>query len=131
MASYLLMFWPAKVRKIGRTFVFLPPFVNGFFMKIRHFFSVLSFLFLWITCCQSVDAQSRYYYKADSLPNAVYYLPAPPDTSDLLFAADFYQGIWGKSMRSTPRGAQASWESLYGVERMATVFGETLGITIT
>ena len=100
-------------------------------MKIRHFFSVLSFLFLWITCCQSVDAQSRYYYKADSLPNAVYYLPAPPDTSDLLFAADFYQWIWGKSMRSTPRGAQASWESLYGVERMATVFGETLGITIT
>lgn len=111
--------------------VSLPPFANGFFMKIRQFFSVLTFLFVWILCFQNVDAQSRYYYKADSLPNAVYYLPAPPDTSDMLFAADFQQWIWGKSMRPTPRGAQASWESLYGVERMATIFGEVLGITIT
>ena len=100
-------------------------------MRARFFFSVLSFLLLWILSFQRVDAQSRYYYKADSLPNAVYYLPAPPDTASVLFAADFYQWIWGKSMRSTPRGAQASWESLYGVERMATIFGEILGITIT
>ena len=100
-------------------------------MRVRHFFSVLTFLFIWILCFQSADAQSRYYYKADSLPNAVYYLPAPPDTSDMLFAADFQQWIWGKSMRPTPRGAQASWESLYGVERMATIFGEVLGISIT
>ena len=100
-------------------------------MKTKQFFSVLIFLFLWILCCQSIDAQSRYYYKADSLPNAVYYLHAPPDTSDLLFAADFQQWIWGKSMRPTPRGVQASWESLYGVERMATIFGEVLGISIT
>ena len=100
-------------------------------MKKKQFFSVLTLLFVWILCCQYADAQSRYYYKADSLPNAVYYLPAPPDTSDMLFAADFYQWIWGKSMRPTPRGAQASWESLYGVERMATVFGEALDITIT
>lgn len=125
------MFWAAKVRKIGRTFVFLHPFPNVFLMKIKYFLHVLTLLLLAGACFQYADAQSRYYYKSDSLPDAVYYLPAPPDTSDMLFAADFYQWIWGKSMRPTPRGAQASWESLYGVERMATVFGEALGITIT
>ena len=100
-------------------------------MKSKQIFSVLTVLFLWAVCYQHAVAQSRYYYKADSLPNAVYYLPAPPDTLDMLFAADFYQWIWGKSMRPTLRGTQASWESLYGVERMATIFGEILGITIT
>ena len=100
-------------------------------MKIKKSLFALIFLLPWIFSLQHVDAQSRYYYKSDSLPDAVYYLPAPPDTSDMLFASDFYQWIWGKSMRPTPRGAQASWESLYGVERMATVFGEALGITIT
>lgn len=100
-------------------------------MRTKQIFSVLAFLFLWIVSFQHAGAQSRYYYKADSLPNAVYYLPAPPDTSDMLFAADFQQWIWGKSMRPTPRGAQASWESLYGVERMATIFGEVLGVSIT
>ena len=124
-------FGAARVRKIVKTFVFLPPIANGFFMKTKQFFPVLTLLLLWIICFQHVNAQSDYYYSEADLPNAVYYLPAPPDTSDMLFAADFYQWIWGKSVRPTPRGAQASWESLYGVERLATVFGEALDISIT
>ena len=76
-------------------------------------------------------AQENEYYNKTELPDAVFYLPAPPDTSDMLFAADFYQWIWGKSMRPTPRGKQASLESLYGESRMATVFGKALGITIS
>ncbi|MBQ3925413.1 MAG: phosphatase PAP2 family protein [Bacteroidaceae bacterium] len=71
------------------------------------------------------------YFSSDELPNACVYLPAPPDTASLLFVDDFQQFLWGKSMRSTPRGKQASWESLYGTSRMATVFGEALGMTIS
>lgn len=77
------------------------------------------------------SAQKKEYYKKTELPDAVLYLPAPPDTSDLLIAADFNRWIWGKSLRPTPRGKQASWESLYGVSRMSTVFGEAIGISIT
>ena len=94
---------------------------------------LLSFLplFFCILCLSTAVAQEREYYKQAELPNDVHYLPAPPDTSDLLFAADFNRWIWGKSLRGTPRGEQASWESLFATERMATVFGEAMGITIT
>ena len=100
-------------------------------MKIKQISRLLALLLFWNACIQHVDAQSKCYFTEEELPNAVYYLPAPPDTSDMLFAADFQQWIWGKSMRPTPRGTQASRESLYGVERMATVLGESLGITIS
>jgi acid phosphatase (class A) len=98
-------------------------------MKRTKIFTLL-LLFLAV-CIQFATAQEREYYKRAELPDAVLYLPAPPDTADMLFAADFNRWIWGKSLRPTPRGTQASWESLYGTERMATVFGEAMGITIT
>lgn len=71
------------------------------------------------------------YFSTDELPNAAVYLPAPPDTANLLFVEDFLQYQWGKSIRNTPRGRQASWESLYGTARMATVFGEAMGIALS
>lgn len=98
-------------------------------MNLKKLFSLL-LLFL-AACIQFATAQEREYYKRAELPDAVLYLPAPPDTSDMLFAADFNRWIWGKSLRPTPRGKQASWESLFATERMATVFGEAMGITIT
>lgn len=96
--------------------------------KPRLFTLLLVFL---CACIPFATAQEREYYKRAELPDAVLYLPAPPDTADMLFAADFNRWIWGKSLRPTPRGTQASWESLYGTERMATVFGEAMGITLT
>ena len=78
----------------------------------------------------AVGQSNHYFYQYES-PDAVVYLPAPPDTSSVLFAHDFNCWIWGKSMRNTPRGEQASWESLYGMERFASVFGEALGIDIS
>lgn len=71
------------------------------------------------------------YFNLFQLPNPCIYLPAPPDTASVLFVDDFQQFMWGKSVRNTPRGQQASWESLYGAKRMATVFSEAMGITIS
>ena len=79
----------------------------------------------------SATAQSNHYFYQYESPDAVVYLPAPPDTSSLLFAHDFNRWIWGKSLRNTPRGEQASWESLYGMERFSSVFGEALDIEIS
>lgn len=71
------------------------------------------------------------YFNLFQLPNPCVYLPAPPDTASVLFVNDFQQFIWGKSVRNTARGQQASWESLYGADRMATVFSEAMGMTIS
>jgi D-alanyl-D-alanine dipeptidase len=71
------------------------------------------------------------YFNIFGLPNPCVYLPVPPDTASLLFVDDFQQFLWGKSIRNTPRGQQASWESLYGADRMATVYSEAMGMTIS
>ena len=81
--------------------------------------------------CDSDTAQDTVYLAQDSHADAGKYLPAPPDTASLAFVDDFQQWIWGKSMRNTERGRQASWESLNGTVRMCTVFSEALGITIS
>lgn len=94
----------------------------------RYFFLPIIVL---VGMLSSAAGQSNHYYYQYESPDAVVYLPAPPDTSSVLFAHDFNCWIWGKSMRNTPRGEQASWESLYGMERFASVFGEALGIDIS
>ncbi len=71
------------------------------------------------------------YFRTDSMPNAGIYLPAPPDTCSQLFIDDFQQWLWGKSMRHTPRGQQASWESLYSVDRMCGIYSEALGFVVS
>ena len=71
------------------------------------------------------------YFSSRELPDPTVYLPVPPDTASTLFVDDFMRWIWGKSIRDTERGRQASWESLYGVKRMATVYGEALNMSIT
>lgn len=71
------------------------------------------------------------YFTAEELPNASIFLPAPPDVESPLFADDYSQWMWGKSVRPTQRGQRASWESLYGMGRMETVFGEAMGMTIS
>ena len=92
---------------------------------------VLASLVVLIGLLFSATAQSNHYFYQYESPDAVVYLPAPPDTSSLLFVHDVDCWKWGKSMRNTPRGEQASWESLYGMERFAGVFGEALGIDIS
>lgn len=85
----------------------------------------------------SLDAQTKEekkdspYLNLFQLPNPCVYLPAPPDTASVLFVDDFQQFMWGKSVRNTPRGEQASWESLYGAKRLATVLTEAMGVTIS
>ena len=71
------------------------------------------------------------YYDDNLMPDAGIYLPAPADTSSMLFIDDFQQWIWGKSMRATPRGQRASWESEYSVARMCQIYSEAMGFTIS
>ena len=71
------------------------------------------------------------YLVGDKVPNELAYLPTPPDSMQIFSNGDYVRWIWGKSVRNTPRGEQASWESRRGMVRMCTIFSEVLGIDIT
>lgn len=71
------------------------------------------------------------YLLGDDVPNPVAYMPLPPDTASVVFHGDYARWIWGKSMRNTPRGEQASWESRYGAVRLSTIYSDVLGIDIS
>ena len=102
-------------------------------LKYRNMKKTLLTLFACLVAIvskgQNVDTIP--YFSIDSLPDAGFYLPAPPDTNSQLFIDDFQQWLWGKSMRHTPRGQQASWESQYGNERMCGIYSEALGFTVS
>ena len=86
------------------------------------------------TLCMHLTAQDLDtvpYYLDNQMPDAGVYLPAPPDTNSMLFIDDFQQWIWGKSVRATPRGQRASWESEYSVSRMCQIYSEAMGFTIS
>ncbi|MBQ6310127.1 MAG: phosphatase PAP2 family protein [Bacteroidales bacterium] len=71
-------------------------------------------------------------YIAGTLPDAAIFLPAPPpsDTTNALFKGDYARWKWGKSIRPTERGRQASLESLFGIVRMCTIYSEVFGFVI-
>ena len=71
-------------------------------------------------------AEELIYVAPEELPDATYFLPAPPDTTSYIFIDDMAQWQWGKTMRSTERGAQASRESLWLPDIMRTVMAEVL-----
>lgn len=88
---------------------------------------------LLTTTAQTTKGKPSYetYFHTAELPDASVYLPAPPDTSSVAFVDDFMQWVWGKSVRNTLRGIQASDDSYYGAGRLAQVFGDAIGIRIS
>jgi len=95
-----------------------------------HKIKLLAFVIAIATASSTQAQDYSNYLSTSEMPYAGDYLPAPPDTASAIFAGDYAMWVWGKSVRNTPRGQQASWESKFGIERMSTVFGEALGITI-
>ena len=71
-------------------------------------------------------------YIVDSLPDSAILLPPPPpsDTTNSEFKEDLARWKWGKSIRPTERGRQASQESLFGIVRMCTIYSEVFGFVI-
>lgn len=71
------------------------------------------------------------YLTKEQMPDAVLYLPAPPDTLSMHFAYDTAQYRWGQRMRPTARGEQARKDAEYSIERMANIFSPAVGFTIS
>jgi len=92
----------------------------------RYFLIPLLFISL---CIESREPHP--YFTAPEMPNALHYLPAPPQDNEMRYAYDTAQYHWGKSMRNTPRGEKARLDAEYSIERMAAIFSPVMGIEIS
>lgn len=92
--------------------------------------------YIWLLLAVIMTASNAHagnggqYLKNDEIPNALIYLPPPPDTTMLALNGDYARWTWGKSVRPTPRGEMASDDEKFGIERMCPIYSEILGIEI-
>ena len=93
------------------------------------------FLFMAVMMLPFFNAeaqQNSYYLSADELPNAVYWLPAPPAPGSSQFMYDISQYYWGKSQRlDTARANKAIREAQYEVPDMVRQFSVVFGMEIS
>lgn len=94
----------------------------------RH--TLLLFVFL-LSLTRLAAQKPQAYFTVGEMPDAVKYLPAPPDSASMRYAYDTAQYQWGKRQRNTPRGLQAKADADYGIYRMATIFSPAVGVTIS
>ena len=88
-------------------------------------------LVVTITASYAHASRSNLYLQGSEMPNALLYLPGPPDTTMLALNGDYARWTWGKSVRPTPRGEMASDDELFGMERMCAIYSKILGINIS
>ena len=82
----------------------------------------------------SLSAQEEYetYMTAEELPNAVLFLPAPPDTTSTQFVYDITQYMWGKTQREDPQRAQQAIDNVVvEAAEMAEQFSVPFGMEIS
>ena len=101
-------------------------------MKMRRkFILIVSAVILYGTLQSRAQLNYEPYFSAEDLPDAIAWLPAPPDTLGSQFAYDIMQYMWGKTMRDTERGEQAVAQRVTDVADMAVFFSEPFGMTIS
>lgn len=72
------------------------------------------------------------YFDIDDLPNAVNWLPAPPEPNSTQFAYDLTQYMWGKGERlNEERAQQAIDNSVTDMGEMSVQFSEPFGMEIS
>ena len=103
-------------------------------MKTKNkLFSVLLLATLLLTGI-IVKAQNAddLYLNAKEVPNAVYWLPAPPAPGSSQFMYDISQYYWGKEQRQdTLRAQKAIREAAYEIADMVPLFSEAFGFEIS
>ena len=86
-------------------------------------------LFVLTLCVMA--SEPKPYFTSPEMPNALHYLPGPPQSNEMRFAYDTAQYQWGKRMRPTPRGEKARLDAEYSIERIAAIFSPVMGVEIS
>ena len=93
--------------------------------------SVFALAICGATLC-SFAADAKPYVKADALPNALNFYPAPPETTSVQFMYDISQYMWGKAMRAdSARAALAIAQAETNLSEMVRMFSEPFGMEIS
>ena len=72
------------------------------------------------------------YFEEDDMPNAVVWLPAPPDTTSTQFVYDITQYMWGKTQRlDEERAQQAIDNAVEEIAEMLEQFSVPFGMEIS
>lgn len=103
-------------------------------MKLNNKFLSLFFLATLLLSGIIARAQNAYdlYLNEKEVPNAVYWLPAPPAPGSSQFMYDISQYYWGKEQRKdTLRAQKAIREAAYEIVDMVPLFSEAFGYEIS
>lgn len=86
---------------------------------------------LWLLLPLHSVAQNEL-FTVDEMPNAVKYLPPPPDTASSEFVNDIIRYQWGKQQRLDPeRAAQAFSDAEWGIGIVCKIFSQPFGLEIS
>lgn len=97
-------------------------------MKNKH---VVLTVFFIHSILLPLNAQEPLLMPAE-MPNAVYYLPAPPDSASEAFRYDLAQYAWGKQQRQdSVRSAIAVGDAVWSVDNICAIYKDVLGMTIS
>ena len=101
--------------------------------KTNHFLGVLMLTVLMLSGMISYAQDALQMYLTDEeVPNAVYWLPAPPAPGSSQFMYDISQYYWGKDQRNDSLRAQkAIREAAYEIKDMAAQFSDAFGMEIS
>lgn len=97
-------------------------------MKKLILFSLVSWSFIMGQAQNNAPAS---FLTLRQVPDASYYLPAPPDTSSIAYLNDFHRYQWGRSQRATKRGRQADFDTFWQVDSILKGFTPAFGLKIT
>ena len=110
--------------------------VRGSGEKVRiAVLSVLLSCSLFVCAQESIkDVRSMpecYFLETEDVANSLFLLPEPPGQGSALFRYDEERYQWGKQLRDTPRGEQASADANLEGEGVPIAFSEVFGIRIS
>ncbi|MBR6283844.1 MAG: phosphatase PAP2 family protein [Muribaculaceae bacterium] len=89
--------------------------------------SVLALLAVTVNAQQRASA----YLHTDDMPNAINYLPPPPDSTSAQFAYDMSQYYWGKSVRDTERGRIALEDASCSTAHLLEIYSPFMGVRMS
>ena len=101
-------------------------------MKMKK--SILSLISAMLFTSNILFAQQshQFYLTADEVPNAVYWLPEPPQPGSTQFLYDISQYYWGKQQRlDSLRAQKAINEAVTDMSDMSSQFSEAFGMEIS
>ena len=94
----------------------------------------LSLMIACLSLATTMQAQETVnaYFTTAEMPDMMYFMPGPPDSTSVAFANDVNRYFWGKEQREDPeRAAEAKRDAVYGLDCILEEFESAFGMKVT